>query len=373
VKVTSAEQGMFVMPQHTPFSASFNALNDFHLEVSYIANNLRGKKTIPFPDLNNIPNKGVSFEIGRQYTLLLTFSLNSGDGSVKVGADLRFDADVDPYDPVPLPVEYYVAQPPLGNDANDGLSPQTPFETFGKAINAIDDGRVPATLYIMDDFWQELLDATKGDDLTDYQKGVLKLPYDIPPITLTNYKKPVKLMNMEIGDNCRVDLRGDVTFCKYTSTISTDINGNIQNGFVESNIVVKAGGIFNMYSGKITLAGNSVAGTTHVEVKGGTFNMYGGEITGNNTTTEAGGVFVNGTFNMYGGTITGNNTTGQTGGVYVPSGGVFNMYGGTITGNTLNGTTDNDVKIASGGIGRWMNDNAHGEVGFWDGTVEPLP
>jgi hypothetical protein len=68
-KVTSYEQGMFVMPQTTP--------GDFCLEVWYRANNLTDKATLSFHDpiLGGGGTQPYTFEIGRQYTLLLTFSL----------------------------------------------------------------------------------------------------------------------------------------------------------------------------------------------------------------------------------------------------------------------------------------------------------
>ena len=103
---------------------------------------------------------------------------------------------------------------------------------------------------------------------------------------------------------------------KVTHTGDTAIYG------VPAGVQVLEGGIFNLYSGKIS--GNREAGVYLNDNNAGTFNLYGGEISGNER-----GVYVGrgGTFNMSGGTIKDHkNSKG------VDCAGDFKMSDGTISG-----------------------------------------
>jgi hypothetical protein len=99
--VTTVEQGMFVLPQTTAgdLSQALNSATDFYLEVAY---SLDGKAQTPasirFADINGVANQSVTFEIGRQYVLNLTFG--GTGGGVQVGAVITFsDIDADTYLP----------------------------------------------------------------------------------------------------------------------------------------------------------------------------------------------------------------------------------------------------------------------------------
>ncbi|GAB6122965.1 hypothetical protein JCM30204_41140 [Dysgonomonas termitidis] len=95
--VTSAEQGMFVLPQTTEGDLSdTDPTGEFALLVNYTLNGApQTPVTVQFADLNGIGTLGVTFEIGRQYVLNLEFK---SDGNVKIGAAVSFgDIDADLY------------------------------------------------------------------------------------------------------------------------------------------------------------------------------------------------------------------------------------------------------------------------------------
>ena len=156
------------------------------------------------------------------------------------------------------------------------------------------------------------------------------------------------------------------TFNMYGGTISdntgTDYGGgvymnggkfNIYDGAAISGNTAKNGGGVYMGSGIFNMNGGTIGGTeagaaNTASDKGGgvylntascTFNMQGGTISGNTTTNNGGGVYVNyGTFNMYDGAIVSDNTAANGGGVYVAySEAVFIMQGGEIKDNTATG------------------------------------
>ena len=119
-------------------------------------------------------------------------------------------------------------------------------------------------------------------------------------------------------------------------------------------------------SGKIThKPGNTGVG---VLVKPGYFYLYGGQITGNNSSENGGGVYVeqHGYFYFRAGSITGNTTTGEGGGVYVEPGSgdypennrgaliLYNDNGTTspvIQNNTKNGAANNVYLVSGQSIG----------------------
>lgn len=118
-------------------------------------------------------------------------------------------------------------------------------------------------------------------------------------------------------------------------------------------------GSFVMKSGKIH--GNSAQQGAGVFVNGGTFEMSGGSISDNKAigpTGSGGAVYVyNGSFDMSGNaTINNNQSSMDAGGVYVGS--TFSVSGSpTITGNTVSGTANNvylprtkTITIGTGGL-----------------------
>ena len=114
-------------------------------------------------------------------------------------------------------------------------------------------------------------------------------------------------------------------------------------------IYTYAGGVVNLYGGKISqaastdadghtygvvLLGNNDKGAAKAAAPGG-LNLYGGEIVGTNTKNNGSAITVfhsNCTINMYGGKISGGKSAAAAGGVSVGAG-TFNMYGGTIENN----------------------------------------
>ncbi len=121
-----------------------------------------------------------------------------------------------------------------------------------------------------------------------------------------------------------------------------------------------AGGVFNGAYGTFVMNGGGIEGNESTNNAGGvyiyngadsSFTMNGGEII-NNTAENAGGIYAAGKFTMTGGEISGNTATtndviaGGGSGVYVSATGVFTMTGGVIHDNNgLNG-----VRVYSSGV-----------------------
>lgn len=249
-----------------------------------------------------------------------------------------------------LQAEIYVSAG--GDDSNDGGSPERPLRTLSRAATLIRNAGRSITLVIMDDFPENSLAIQSGS----------------PPLILTNYSKPVRLRRVIIGENNRLELRGDVT-----------IDGND----AVNSVTVFSGSTFNMHSGTITRGKGSdepgPGGGVSV-CAGGTFNLYGGAITGNRSGNSRSdkhpaGVYVEadassgraGTFNMYGGAISSNDGCGvlvrcpgsrfnlydgtignNSCGVQVTDGGTFEMNGGTISGHTAHAGHAGGVTVSSG-------------------------
>ncbi|MDR1882758.1 MAG: fimbrillin family protein [Prevotella sp.] len=126
--VTGDDQGIFILPQATIGADVTNADRDgeFGLEISYTinGNEASSQAFVQFSDLvSSSSTASVTFEIGRQYVLNLTFGAGSGTGGggdtpggtdpdINIGAKISFsDLEVDPYPdniqaPPPPPVPY---------------------------------------------------------------------------------------------------------------------------------------------------------------------------------------------------------------------------------------------------------------------------
>jgi hypothetical protein len=77
VSVVGNEQGMMVLPQTTINSGDPGKVEDgdFFVEVTYSISNIKEKIVrAAFTDINRLANKGITFEMGRQYALALEFS-----------------------------------------------------------------------------------------------------------------------------------------------------------------------------------------------------------------------------------------------------------------------------------------------------------
>jgi hypothetical protein len=246
--------------------------------------------------------------------------------------------------PVNLRQEIYVST--VGDDSNDGRSPDRSLKTLSKAATLIKNTGRQTTLVLMDDFPDNSLAIQAGS----------------PPLILTNHDRPVKLRRLIIGENNRLDLRGEV---------SIDGNGTTHG------VMVFKGSVFNMHSGTITQGKGSgdpgLAGGVSVYA-GGAFNLYGGTITGNTSGSNrmgdypgVAGVYVGagapsgsaGVFNMWGGTISDNN--GGCSVLVRYSGSVFNLYGGTIS-NSKNGNGCG-VQVRDGGTFNMEDGTISGHTG----------
>jgi hypothetical protein len=94
--LVSREQGMLVLPQTTKNKS--DGTGDFYLGVSYQVSNYYDELKIPFSDLNGftptVANEGLTFEMGRQYALTLSFAENEAGGPVGV----KFQLEVEDWD-----------------------------------------------------------------------------------------------------------------------------------------------------------------------------------------------------------------------------------------------------------------------------------
>ena len=101
---------------------------------------------------------------------------------------------------------------------------------------------------------------------------------------------------------------------------------------------IRAGGVFNMYGGKIVGGVHQDIGYKSINVhggavirvgEGGIMNMYGGEIVGGESYTDGGiiGVMNSGKLNLYGGSISGGKCAGRGGAVYVSGGSTVRICG----------------------------------------------
>ena len=137
------------------------------------------------------------------------------------------------------------------------------------------------------------------------------------------------------GDN---DYKGGGVSIK-NGTLAMNSGATIKNFFDNNSdfrgVSVTNGGTFTMNGG--TISGNKTTWNGGgVYLQDSTFVMGSGTISNNTTSIGGGGgVYLqDSTFNMNGGTISGNEASGNGGGVATGKGGTFNMNGGTIRNNT---------------------------------------
>ncbi|MDR1722990.1 MAG: fimbrillin family protein [Tannerella sp.] len=95
--IVSEEQAMLVLPQITKLTtAGFSAASDFHLLIGYRLSNLINEEKIAFADINSLTetDKGLVFEMGKQYNLRLVFNAGGGSGGGS-NPGISFTVDVD--------------------------------------------------------------------------------------------------------------------------------------------------------------------------------------------------------------------------------------------------------------------------------------
>jgi hypothetical protein len=118
------------------------------------------------------------------------------------------------------------------------------------------------------------------------------------------------------------------------------ITGNLSSS--NGGGVYVDGGTFTMSGGAVS--GNSASQGGGVFAYGGTFSMSGGVVSDNSNSSSGGlggGVYAyGGTFTMSGGMVSGNKSTAYGGGVFAGHSATFNMSGGTISGNSVSGSKE---------------------------------
>ena len=140
------------------------------------------------------------------------------------------------------------------------------------------------------------------------------------------------------GDNCTYQLqKGDITensaghgggVYLEKGLFKLGTTGNVKDGNISNNTAGSGGGVYIGSSNAST-----VADETPDEPTEG-FIMYGGTITGNSTTDDGGGIYLNGgSFLMNNGEISNNSSSTDGGGVCIANNGNFTMNNGDITGN----------------------------------------
>ncbi|MDR1344884.1 MAG: fimbrillin family protein [Tannerellaceae bacterium] len=98
IMLVSREQGMLVLPQTTKNKDNDQVANteygdgagDFYLRVAYYVSNYDDELLIPFSDLNGL-DEGLTFEMGRQYALTLSFAENESGGPISVNFQLEVE------------------------------------------------------------------------------------------------------------------------------------------------------------------------------------------------------------------------------------------------------------------------------------------
>jgi hypothetical protein len=179
------------------------------------------------------------------------------------------------------------------------------------------DGKAPDRTFTVSSLeqWNAAIEAIKnGGDNKNYVITV-DGDFDVPGTTDNTF---------DPAANITVSLRG-------SGTLSLDETS--------TGSIIRAGANQTVILRGLTLKGHS-SNTREAVSSRGTFIMHSGAITGNTTSSNGGGVWMNsGTFTMDGGTISGNTAGTNGGGVYMTNSGVtFTMHGGTISGNKANGT-----------------------------------
>ena len=190
----------------------------------------------------------------------------------------------------------------------------------------------------------------------------IQRPIIIRAVEQVTIKKGVSNKLFKIVTSGHLTLEGDLTL---------DGNNFSPNSFP---LIEVSGGELIINNGVTLRNNNNTSATTGgaVRVTLGKFTMNGGTISGNETTTNGGGVYVNGgvTFIMNGGTISGNTATTNGGGVFVSTGGFFRMINGTIygidepafTNNCINGAAISNNGTATYGLaGASIIDTVHGD------------
>ena len=142
------------------------------------------------------------------------------------------------------------------------------------------------------------------------------------------------------GENCTYQLqKGDITgnsagngggVYLEKGLFKLGTSGNILDGNISNNAAQFGGGVY-IGSGSTS----SVSDDASDEPTEG-FIMYGGKITGNSTTDDGGGIYLNGgSFLMYNGDIISNSSLTVGGGVCIANNGNLTMNNGNITQNGL--------------------------------------
>ena len=154
------------------------------------------------------------------------------------------------------------------------------------------------------------------------------------------------------GDDCTYELKkGDITgnsagngggVYLENGLFKLGTSGNLTDGNISGNTARSGGGVYIGSSNVSTVAGETPAEPTEG------FIMYGGTITGNSTTEDGGGIYLNGgSFLMDNGNISNNSSSTDGGGVCIANNGNFTMNNGDIT---ENGKISGKLTVNGGGV-----------------------
>jgi hypothetical protein len=200
---------------------------------------------------------------------------------------------------------------------------------LGKGENTL-AGKLDAALDYPTGSYTIVLDGTEEDLAVFAPK----------PLNVTDDKK-IAITIRGGGQTVQVNATGTPLFT-LEAGLTLAIQDLTLKGMTSNSVPVvrvNSGGTLEMKTGSLITGNVSSSEGGGVYVNGGTFTMSGGAVNGNSATYNGGGVYINsGTFSMSGGTVNGNSTTynGGTyggGGVYINSG-TFSMSGGAVNGNS---------------------------------------
>lgn len=202
----------------------------------------------------------------------------------------------------------------------------------------------------------------------------------------TDNASTFKMNDGKIGDEniANIAQNGGGVYVKDNSTFT------MSGGEIKSNKAIKdgaqypgqGGGVY-VYNATFEISGTAkISGNDAAQSGGGiyvytdsanataTLTMSGGEISGNTTTNDGGGIYLNAsTFTMSGGEIHENISMNKGGGVFLEgtatSKSTFTMDGGTISENTAKNNDSNSPNGDGGGV----SINSYGEFTLNNGTI----
>jgi parallel beta-helix repeat protein len=294
-----------------------------------------------------------------------------------------------------------------GDNANDGLSPQSPVATFQRAAEVLDAVPERATMYILDtvtvagsETWMLPRSAQQNvmRSATFHTGPLVSVPSGAD-LTLENITMDGNATNVSGGGPIisvaggSVDILHGAVLQNNRSPVGGAVSidggsGTLYDGIIQNNVSglggavsVDGGGTFTLTRGDVKNNSASTFQSGFTRAFGGAFYVAagatlavnGGVINGNMAQTYknspnnalGGAIYAGGNVTLNNGDITNNYVdVGSTGGAEAHGGGIYIAPGGTVTvtGSTLGGNTERTA-------GATQNQGVY----FGDGTLDFAP